>query len=404
MFTTRSGGYGAGTNEAVDVGVRKICGIREWDTCFPCAIIDAERGKIQSWSPIRNYWGDWTPTSVDQPCLIFTTNDSLPKSEFRNRMKILSMDVAFPSNPEDPNFHEAQEALTDVLERRSPILSYVARRMLDRRPWTEGSRTVEDVRRIVREFYDEASRPMPDYFPADEAAEKRFDTGRLNWQKDIEGGRVTFERESERIRAGFDHEDWRGTTTRNVSTSGSLHINLDDRCTSVPPRSSSNGQDTPSRSCLRIQTDTAREQRACQKTPAGTRGTEVRTFPRSLTIRSPVVSSRGCLGDSPGNRPLHPQESLDRRDHRTVPTSDPADYPRPKPHPPPDIGPSTPPVLRVPVLLTRCPSVRALETARTSDGTYRSVSAQLLCQGRCWERCEKLGFHRQKRHYSTWVG
>jgi len=82
--------------DADDVGVKEVRGVREWDTCFPYAIIDAEKEKIQRWSPIRNYWGDWTPTSVDQPCLIFTTNDALPKSEFRNRMKILSMDVSFP--------------------------------------------------------------------------------------------------------------------------------------------------------------------------------------------------------------------------------------------------------------------------------------------------------------------
>jgi hypothetical protein len=92
--------------DADDVGVDEIRGVREWDTCFPYAIIDAEKRKIQSWSPIRNYWGDWTPTNVDQPCLIFTTNDALPRSEFRNRMKILSMDVSFPSNPEDTPDYE----------------------------------------------------------------------------------------------------------------------------------------------------------------------------------------------------------------------------------------------------------------------------------------------------------
>ena len=50
--------------DADDVGVKEVRGVREWDTCFPYAIIDAEKEKIQRWSPIRNYWGDWTPTSV----------------------------------------------------------------------------------------------------------------------------------------------------------------------------------------------------------------------------------------------------------------------------------------------------------------------------------------------------
>jgi hypothetical protein len=194
--------------DADDVGVKEVRGVREWDTSFPYAIIDAEKEKIQRWSPIRNYWGDWTPTSVDQPCLIFTTNDALPKSEFRNRMKILSMDVSFPSNPEDPGFRDAQEDLSEVLERQNPIFSYVARRMLTEQPWTDGNGTIEDVRRIVREFYDEANREQPEYFPANEPAEKTYDTGRLKWQRDIQGGRVTFESEPNAITADFDREEY----------------------------------------------------------------------------------------------------------------------------------------------------------------------------------------------------
>jgi len=194
--------------DADDVGVKEVRGIREWDTSFPYAIIDAEKEKIQRWSPIRNYWSDWTPTSVDQPCLIFTTNDALPKSEFRNRMKILSMDVSFPSNPEDPGFREAQDDLADVLERQNPIFSYVARRMLTEQPWEDGTGTIEDVRRIVRDFYEEAGRRKPDYFPEDEPAEKTYDTGRINWQRDIQGGRVSFEPEPGAITAEFDRDGY----------------------------------------------------------------------------------------------------------------------------------------------------------------------------------------------------
>ena len=194
--------------DADGVGVKEVRGVREWDTCFPYAIIDAEKEKIQRWSPIRNYWGDWTPTSVDQPCLIFTTNDALPKSEFRNRMKILSMDVSFPSNPEDPGFREAQEDLSEVLERQNPIFSYVARRMLTEKPWADGNGTIEDVRRIVREFYDEADRERPKYFPGEEPAEKTYDTGRIKWQRDIQDGRVTFDPEPDAITADFDREEY----------------------------------------------------------------------------------------------------------------------------------------------------------------------------------------------------
>jgi len=123
-------------------------------------------------------------------------------------MKILSMDVSFPSNPEDPGFREAQEDLADVLERENPIFSYVARGMLTEQPWTEGNGTIEDVRRVFREFYDEAGREKPDYFPEDEPAQKKYDTGRMKWQRDIRGGRVTFESEPSAITADFDREEW----------------------------------------------------------------------------------------------------------------------------------------------------------------------------------------------------
>ena len=52
------------------------------------------------------------------------------------------MDVSFPSNPEDPGFREAQDDLAEVLERRNPIFSYVARRMVTEKPWTNGSGTM----------------------------------------------------------------------------------------------------------------------------------------------------------------------------------------------------------------------------------------------------------------------
>lgn len=194
--------------DADEVGIKEVRGVREWDTCFPYAVIDAEKNKIESWSPIRNYWGDWTPTTVDQPCLMFTTNDALPKSEFRNRMKILSMDVSFPSNAKEPGFKAAQDDLTAVLERPNPIFSYVARRMVTEKPWTDGTGTVEDVRRIFCDFYARSNRDQPSYFPHDEPAEKKHDTGRLNWQKDIQGGRVTFTQEPGAITAEFEREGY----------------------------------------------------------------------------------------------------------------------------------------------------------------------------------------------------
>jgi hypothetical protein len=122
---------------ADDVGVREIRGIREGGTCFYYAIIDTEKQKIQDGSQIGNYCGERTPTSINQPCLIFIINDSLPKSEFCNQMRILLTYVSFLSNPEDPGFYAAQKPPQNIPERRNLIFSHVAHRLLNRHLWAE---------------------------------------------------------------------------------------------------------------------------------------------------------------------------------------------------------------------------------------------------------------------------
>nr|WP_241989475.1 hypothetical protein [Halorubrum sp. SP9] len=73
------------------------------------------------------------------------------------------------------------------------------------KPYTDGGGTTEDVRQTMRGFYEKASRDEPDYFPADESTEKEYNTSQLMPQRDIQGGRVTFESEpgpSQRISIG----------------------------------------------------------------------------------------------------------------------------------------------------------------------------------------------------------
>ena len=148
--------------------------------------------------------------------------------------------------PEDPGFREAQEDPSEVLERQNPILSYVARRMLTERPWADGNGTIEDVRRTVREFYDRAGRDRPECFPADEPAERTSDTGRLDWQRDIRGGRVTFEPEPNAITADFDREEYEAYDYERRLPRRFMSENPPPASTSAYPRSSSNGSDTPS--------------------------------------------------------------------------------------------------------------------------------------------------------------
>jgi hypothetical protein len=118
---------------------------------------------------------------------------------------MLHFDVAFPSNPEDEGFYKAQEDLNSILDTPNPIFSYVSRRLLSDEMYKQASGTVDDVRTIVREFYDIAERDIPPYFP-ENPANREYNIGKRKWRQARDRGDVTFERREDHLIASFELE------------------------------------------------------------------------------------------------------------------------------------------------------------------------------------------------------
>ncbi len=196
------------TADADAIGKREIRALREVDTVFPYFISDIAKDKIERIETLRNYWKDsWHPDiEVAYPTLIFTSNDSRPNDWFRNRAKMLHFDVVFPSNPEDEGFYPAQSDLNEILEVRNPIFGYVSRRILQEAYYTTGDGTVNDVRQIFTEFYKQADRPVPSYFPAHEPAPKQYSIGKRKWKSAYERDDIVFEQRENHLIAKFDLE------------------------------------------------------------------------------------------------------------------------------------------------------------------------------------------------------
>ena len=196
-----------GGADADDVGKNQIRSLRNIDTVFPYVVSDIAKQKIERVDTLRNFWQDsWHPSNeVAYPTLIFTSNDSRPNDWFRNRAKMLHFDVAFPSNPEDEGFYNAQEDLNAILDVPNPIFSYVSRRILRDERYLDAGGTVGDVRQVFLEFYDRADRTVPAYFPT-EPANRKYNIGKRKWKQAYERGDVTFERREDRLVAEFDLE------------------------------------------------------------------------------------------------------------------------------------------------------------------------------------------------------
>ena len=196
-----------GSADADDVGKGQIRSLRNIDTVFPYVVSDISKQKIERIDTLRNFWQDsWHPSNdLAYPTIIFTSNDSRPNDWFRNRAKMLHFDVAFPSNPEDEGFYEAQKDLNQILDAQNPIFAYVSRRLLQEERYRDASGTVGTVRDIVREFYAEADRDVPEYFPA-EPANRKYNIGKRKWQQARDRGDVDFERRDDHLIAAFDLE------------------------------------------------------------------------------------------------------------------------------------------------------------------------------------------------------
>ncbi|WP_256392857.1 phospholipase D-like domain-containing protein [Natronoarchaeum rubrum] len=196
-----------GSADADDVGKNQIRSLRNIDTVFPYVVSDISKQKIERIDTLRNFWQDsWHPSNnVSYPTIIFTSNDSRPNDWFRNRTKMLHFDVAFPSNPEDEGFYEAQEDLNAIIDARNPIFSYVSRRILGDVMYTDAGGTVDDVRRTFLDFYEQSGRELPGYFPK-EPANREYNIGKRKWRQARERGDVTFERRDDHLIADFDLE------------------------------------------------------------------------------------------------------------------------------------------------------------------------------------------------------
>jgi truncated hemoglobin YjbI len=196
-----------GGADADDVGKGQIRSLRNIDTVFPYAISDISKQKIERIDTLRNFWQDsWHPSNeIAYPTIIFTSNDSRPNDWFRNRAKMLHFDVAFPSNPEDQGFYEAQTDLNEILDAQNPIFSYVSRRVLQDELYRDAGGTVDDVRQVVLEFYERADREVPRYFP-EVPANREYNIGKRKWQQAYNRDDVSFERREEHLIAEFDLE------------------------------------------------------------------------------------------------------------------------------------------------------------------------------------------------------
>ncbi|WP_119841756.1 phospholipase D family protein [Salinibacter ruber] len=164
--------------DADEIGVKSIRALRQSQSAFPFAVDDIEKDKIRRLDPLRNYWARWEPEK-QYPTLIFTSNDRKPQKWFRNRSKMLALDVMFDPGP------EAEAEVQRIVGRESSLFGWIAQDLIER--YSSGVVEMEKdalwpARRSLIRLYEQAGRDRPDYL-TETPAEKRYDPGRRAWRR-----------------------------------------------------------------------------------------------------------------------------------------------------------------------------------------------------------------------------
>lgn len=149
---------------------RYIRGLRYASTVYPAVLSDVQKDKIRRAEVLRNYWEE-RPEGMDAPALIMTTNDSRPGDWFQERAKILTFDCQFSGGIEGDRY------INELLEEPNPLYDWVVHEYTRKRIELDDD-PLYAVREILQDFYEQAGRELPDYFPT-APAEEMFSLDRL---------------------------------------------------------------------------------------------------------------------------------------------------------------------------------------------------------------------------------
>ena len=187
--------------DADEVGLKQFRTLRQAHSSFPLAVDDIEKSKVHRLDPLRNYWTRWDEESRF-PTILFTSNDRKPQEWFRNRSKMLSLDVRFNPTP------AAEAEVQDIIQTESPLFGWVAHQLLTEALPTErwmDADVLAPVRAALLDLYERADRPVPPYLH-DEPAEQRYDPGRREWQRIAADNQFTMERRQDDLYLTFGED------------------------------------------------------------------------------------------------------------------------------------------------------------------------------------------------------
>ncbi len=185
----------------------RITNARLTETAFPLVFDDVDPSRTSGIEEVfKSYWERWWRDQYVSPQIVIASNTPRLKEWAKSRIKRIDFDVHFAPT------EAAKEKLAKLFLENNPIFRwfsylYLGHLSADELPSDDELRL---ARTVMKELYEYAKRPLPEFFPA-EPIERLFDPGRRDWRDLLYGlHKATVEEQGNRKLVTFskDMQHW----------------------------------------------------------------------------------------------------------------------------------------------------------------------------------------------------
>lgn len=148
------------------------------ETAFPLVFDDVDPSRTPRIEEVfKSYWERWWRDQYVSPQIVVASNTPRLKEWAKSRVKRIDFDVHFAPT------EAAKEKLAKLFSEDNPIFRWFSYLYLSR--LSAGELPSDDelrlARAVMKELYEYAKRPLPEFFPA-EPIERFYDPGRRDWR------------------------------------------------------------------------------------------------------------------------------------------------------------------------------------------------------------------------------
>jgi len=201
------------TGERIDslageqISKKAVRGYLMFNSAFPMMYDDLPSNKWNKGGPmdpiIKNYWDTWWAIDYVFPQLILSSNDRCPPGPIKSRVKEIEFAMKFQDSPEN------KQHFWKLLTFENQIFKLFTSKYINKLKNPKLSYCEEELviaRECFKEMYQEAGRPLPDFFPVN-ALETYVDSGREMWYDLIKrDGKAILKRNGNALQIRFDKD------------------------------------------------------------------------------------------------------------------------------------------------------------------------------------------------------